>query len=391
MNYNNRPLLSIIIPTKNRQYTCLYAIQSVLLLNKEDVEIIVQDCSDSNILEQEIALKFNSDKRILYEYVNSKPSMTQNWNRGYERASGEYKCGIGDDDAVLPNIYNVAVHAKKHNIDAVGHSKRYEYFWADFTIIPGYASKLRVPINTEFTCAVKIFNRKDLDRLVEKQAMFPDMEYRRLPMAYHCLISSNLIDTIVKRTGKFLDGTSLDVYSAFILGLIVNKFYVYSDPFTLPGACGASNSNLMALKITNRHLLEYKNIAADKRIPTIPNLTFSIAESTQRAFSNLNNTTLPKLLDLPALYVDFLFYSFSLKMLHYLCSLMKENKFSLPEYLKFLTLFIKIILKRSKRKIKYLISKLMPAKNIKTSFFFYPAEDIIVATKVLAIKKTVPL
>src|SRR6266576_1177953 len=105
MTDNKSPLLSIVIPTKNRQYTCLYAIESVLLLNKEDIEIVIQDCSDSNILEKQIIDKCGTDTGISYEYVETKPSMTDNWNRAFERAKGIYKCGIGDDDAVLPDIF----------------------------------------------------------------------------------------------------------------------------------------------------------------------------------------------------------------------------------------------------------------------------------------------
>ena len=102
---NQSPLLSIIIPTKNRQHTCLYAIESGLLLNKTDIEIIIQDCSDSNKLEKQIIDKFGIDARINYEYTDTKPSMTENWNRAFERSKGLYKCGIGDDDAVLPSIF----------------------------------------------------------------------------------------------------------------------------------------------------------------------------------------------------------------------------------------------------------------------------------------------
>ena len=43
-------LLSIIIPTKNRYNTVLYAINSALNIISQDFEIVVQDCSENNNL-----------------------------------------------------------------------------------------------------------------------------------------------------------------------------------------------------------------------------------------------------------------------------------------------------------------------------------------------------
>ena len=53
-NLKTLPLLSIIIPTKNRQYTCLYSIESALKISDDNLEIIVQDCSDTDILKDNI-------------------------------------------------------------------------------------------------------------------------------------------------------------------------------------------------------------------------------------------------------------------------------------------------------------------------------------------------
>jgi glycosyltransferase involved in cell wall biosynthesis len=373
---NKLPLLSIIIPTKNRQHTCLFAIESVLLLNKEDVEIIVQDCSDSNILEKQISDKFETDTRISYEYIDTKPSMTDNWNRAFERATGMYKCGIGDDDAVLPNIYDIAKWAKENDIDAVGHSKKYEYFWPDFTVTPGYTAKLIVWHSNIFE-SVKVYERKDLDELLKIQAAKPNMNYRKLPMVYHCLLANSLTENLIKKTGKFLDGTSLDVYSAFSLGLLANKFYVYDAPFTIPGACGASNSNRSILKSISNHFSEFKIIVSDKRIPKVYNLTFTIAESTQTAFRNLNDITYSKLLDLPYLYADFLSYSFNIKMIKDLYRLMKENKFTAKDYIRLVKNFVR------KTLVKFrFIKKILIRYRVKGAVL-YKSDNILEAMNIL--------
>src|SRR5687768_13393833 len=102
MSDGQSPLLSIIIPTKNRQYTCLYAIESALNMKSDIFEVVVQDCGDTNSLEEAIVSKFGNDNRLKYRYTNTSPSMTENWNLAITHAKGKYICGIGDDDAVLP-------------------------------------------------------------------------------------------------------------------------------------------------------------------------------------------------------------------------------------------------------------------------------------------------
>jgi glycosyltransferase involved in cell wall biosynthesis len=392
---NNKFLLSIIIPTKNRQYTCIYAIESVLLLNNDDIEIIVQDCSDSNILEKRIVDEFGVNDKISYEYVNTRPSMTDNWNRAFERATGVYKCGIGDDDAVLPNIYNIAKWANENNIEAVGHSKKYIYHWPDFTLTPEYASKLML-MDTSFPENVKIYEREDLNQLLQVQAAMPDMNYTKLPMVYHCLLASSLIENLIEKTGKFLDGTSLDVYSAFSFGLLANKFYVYDIPFTLMGVCGTSNSSRVFSKNYKNHFSEFKKIISDERIPNVYNLTFTIVESTQKAFKALNDTIYSQLLYLPYVYADFLCYSFNIRMIKDLHRLMRENKFTTKDYVSFIRNFIILFFSKrilglgSRRLIKKILfsfkylKKIISKRNKK--YTLYESNNILGAIDILISK-----
>lgn len=381
MEENSVPLLSVIIPTKNRQKTCLYAIESVTMIQKEDVEIIVQDCSDGPELGQQISSRFGADKRIKYEHLDSQPSMTENWNRAFERATGIYQCGIGDDDVVLPNIYEIATWAKTNKIDAVGHSKKYNYFWPDFTIIKGYASKL-IKVFDDLPEAVITYERSDLDKILATQAALPNMNYRNLPIAYHTLLAGKLIDTLRIRTGTFLDGTSLDVYSGFALGLLVNNYYVFDKPFTLPGACGSSNSNRATTKKASEHFAEFKNITFDERIPPVFNLTFSIAESTQKALSNLGDTKFSKLLDLPYLYVGYMAHSFSLNTLKSLLKFMKKQNFTLGQYFRFAWLLAVRISSFIFMKSNLIFTKLTPM-NVKPKPA-YPAADIAAAARIIS-------
>ncbi|MBC7476317.1 MAG: glycosyltransferase, partial [Candidatus Sericytochromatia bacterium] len=184
MDNKKSPLLSIVIPTKNRQYTCLYVIETCLLIKNNDIEIIVQDCSDSNILQKQITNKFENDSRILYQFDGTKPSMTDNWNKGYENSSGKYIIGIGDDDGILPEIYEIANWADRHSFEVVGHTEPYNYLWPDYPI-KHYQGSL---IARNFNSSIQYID--DLKARVKLRSKYADMGYAiDLPMVYHRLIS----------------------------------------------------------------------------------------------------------------------------------------------------------------------------------------------------------
>ena len=81
-------LLSIVVPTKNRPATLAYAVRAALALPSDDLELVVQDCSDDNRTQDAIA-PFAADGRLRYEKSVGAPSMTDNWNLAFERVRGE--------------------------------------------------------------------------------------------------------------------------------------------------------------------------------------------------------------------------------------------------------------------------------------------------------------
>ena len=62
------PLISILIATKNRQKYCLSAVESILNLTDDRIQVIVQDNSDDKSLETMI-LPFMGDSRLIYRYT----------------------------------------------------------------------------------------------------------------------------------------------------------------------------------------------------------------------------------------------------------------------------------------------------------------------------------
>lgn len=298
-----KPLLSIIIPTKNRQHTCLYAVKSALTIAAPDVEIIVQDCSDINVLQAQ--LDQLQDARIHYQHDNTgNVSMTDNWNRAIQRAQGLYLCGIGDDDAILPDIYDIAKWALQQQFEAVTHTNPYNYYWPDFSI--DY-QRGRLFLEHEFDGTYTV-DRNTTQTCIEKSKPL-NMGFMdgSLPLFYHSLIHKDLLQRHYEQTDKYLDGTSLDVYSAFALGFLCQSLCTLNFPFTVRGACGRSNSNRVFTRKFFRHFKEYDQQALNEpRVPFMINLEATIAESMIKAFRNLDHPALIENIDYVHLYASYI-------------------------------------------------------------------------------------
>ena len=293
-------MLSIIIPTKNRQYTCLYAIESALLLQKEDIEIIVQDCSDTDSLKSQIIEKFGTDHRIRYEYTDTKPSMTDNWNRAFARATGEYLCGIGDDDAVLPSIYDVTLLAKSRQIQAVTQTKFTIYLWPGFTPQP-FDGTLSLDDNYSGKYTVVT----DLDKRVTNYSKLTNpMSYINLPQAYHCIFSRKLKEELEALTGSFLQSTSLDIYTAIAFNKFIKSYLEADFAFTIRGSSMNSNTQRLFSGRSKEHFSEYKNIEFPVFLPKTVGLNVTAVESFVKACKNTQQKELINNIDLPVLYAQ---------------------------------------------------------------------------------------
>jgi len=297
INHNKETVLSIIIPTKNRQYTALYAIASATSLNDSNIEIIVQDCSDNDILKDQIREKFGNDKRIKYYYTTEPVSMTENWNLAIEKTSGRYLCAIGDDDAVLPGIMEVVCWMRENNIDSTLPPK-INYTWKDAQI--GSFSNSRLTFS-------KIFdgNIYEIDLKTEFYSKIKSCGFGytdNLPNIYHAIISKAVLLRHKAATGDYMNGTSLDAYCAFALVNYIDTAYYIDYPFTIRGSSGKSNSNRIITKQMSAHFDEIKSLKMPDFLPAMQTAEVSIAESMVVALEDTKKSRLIKTMNLAIVY-----------------------------------------------------------------------------------------
>ena len=75
-----KPLLSVVIPTRNRFYYVKSTIRSILSIDYSNIELVVQDNSDSDELRNWINDNI-SDGRLKYYYCNLPLSFVANFDQ----------------------------------------------------------------------------------------------------------------------------------------------------------------------------------------------------------------------------------------------------------------------------------------------------------------------
>ena len=238
----SKPLISIVIPTKNRQKYCLSAIDSILQIGSDKVQIVIQDNSDTDDLKNQMP-KIENEQILKYQYIPEKLSFVENFNNAIESADGQYICIIGDDDGINPEILVATQWAKDNNIDALVGNINANYRWNDTGAPDTFFTKM-----TGSTLSILGFNGKA--ELVNIEDSFNQLMQNgctnyldfAFPKLYHGIVKMDVLNKIKTETGKYLKGLSPDIYSAISIACNIDKLILIDYPLTIPGVCGQSTS-----------------------------------------------------------------------------------------------------------------------------------------------------
>ncbi|RYH20748.1 glycosyltransferase, partial [archaeon] len=238
----NNALLSIVIATKNRQRYCLSAVASILAIQDERVEVVVQDNSDSDELARSLSM-YEADRRLVYRHTNEAYSFIDNFNASIELSNGEYLCLIGDDDGINPELLSVTQWASDYGIDAVVGNLAANYRW-DGTGAPDTLftkmtdSTLTI---TDFDGRAQVVELENSLRQLMRNGATNYLEFL-LPKLYHGVVRKRCLEHVKKVTGQYINGLSPDIYSSIALACSVNKLIYINYPITIPGVCAESGS-----------------------------------------------------------------------------------------------------------------------------------------------------
>ena len=255
---------SIVIPTKNRAYYLKYAIKSVLSSPRQDIELVVSNNFSSD--ETSKILSEINDSRMRVVSPDIALPMASHYEFAISKARGDWITILGDDDAVMPYIFESLDKyiLNYSNVDIISSARAY-YFWEGCENIYGdlvvaYSSKFKDKIRS---------TKNDLYKALLGLRNFTDM-----PQLYTTgIIKKSLYEEIkLKCSGYFYHSIIPDVYSAVAICLARNSYLRIEEPLFWTGTSNKSLGISNRIYLDAKHLTEKlknnsikipKNISAD--------------------------------------------------------------------------------------------------------------------------------
>lgn len=231
------PVLSICVPSRNRQLYFRQTIDAILRSERDDVQFVFVDNSDEPSIMNGFMAEKIGDPRITY--LPSGPrtySMMENWERAVAATTGRYVTVIGDDDYADPDLaaFLINLEAKVGEIDALT--------WSGFNYVWPVDGTPPLPLKIDLNAKVTRFDQRDLIARA-----FGWQGAAHVPICgnsvYHGAISRALLLKIRHHFGgRFFEFPTIDYENAFKVILTGKTFYHVSRPFSVPGVCPESNS-----------------------------------------------------------------------------------------------------------------------------------------------------
>lgn len=116
------PTFSFLIPSYNRPEFISKAVNSILEINDEDLEVIVSDDASPLVDKIRKELQIIEDKRFRLFYQDTNIGEAENRNFLFSKAEGKWSICLGDDDMMSPDCIPTLKNfiSKKPNIDLFG-------------------------------------------------------------------------------------------------------------------------------------------------------------------------------------------------------------------------------------------------------------------------------
>jgi glycosyltransferase involved in cell wall biosynthesis len=231
------PLLSICVPSRNRQATFIQTIRDLLASERRDVEFVFADNSDDGAIAEAFMATIADPRVTFLPSLGHALPMQDNWERTMRATSGEWVVFIGDDDYVDPDVADILaeIGRRRPQVEAVGWS-RMSFKWPDYRPFTGNA-------------CVALANVASLTpREAQMRALFQWHGAKPVPKvafsAYHGAVRRRAMDRIRDRfSGRYFEHPTVDFDCSAKLLLTAGEFVYVDRALSVLGATAKSNSS----------------------------------------------------------------------------------------------------------------------------------------------------
>ena len=225
--------LDIIIPTKNRYSTLVPVVCAILSrLESQDYRILIYDNTPEHA--RSAAPKLPQDPRISYHHDPQDIDAVENFNRALDLVQSEYAILIGDDDLVLPSVFEAISQMERQDLDCLI-QQRPTYYWpgVKFNREIEYFSPASLQITREITSSVIVLDpMTELEFVLERGAIY----LYKLPALYHGLLRTRILRQMREKYGAYVLGPSPDISLALLIAYSIRRYGMYGTPFSVAGA-----------------------------------------------------------------------------------------------------------------------------------------------------------
>jgi len=228
------PLLSLVIPTKDRQKYVEQIAEAFVELKDARIKLVIHDNS-----EFALQSKCLNTSGVKYIHCDDRLSMHENFAKAISYVDTPYLCVSGDDDFFCHYISQIVDYLGKNDISAIVSNEITRYWWSDVNhrlfkrFLPG---QVRVPWHRGKLVVSESSSEMALANCLQSGGT----EISMLPKLYHGIVKTSIIRMLEKKYGSAFPGPTPDMASASLIALHVPSFHRSSLPFFVSGTAGGS-------------------------------------------------------------------------------------------------------------------------------------------------------
>jgi glycosyltransferase involved in cell wall biosynthesis len=228
---SQRPLLSIVIPTRERARYLRHSLNTAVACADPRIEIVVSD----NASEDDTAKVVAEAGCANLKYVRTKERVpvSQNFESAFSNATGEYIVYLGDDDAVIPSGIRDLLELLETRAPDIVSWPELPYYWPDGGI-NGYLGLKRRMLRGG---VVELDPAEGMREVCAGEA-------GKVAVNYGC-ISRKVVQTVDSRAGKLYYDSNPDSSVVAILACASSCVYL-NRPVRVYGRSPASATTALA-------------------------------------------------------------------------------------------------------------------------------------------------
>ena len=223
------PLLSIIVPTKDRYEYLKPLIELVKSFNSDEIELVIQDNTKDNSEISNFIGNINYNN-LKYFHTEEQISVARNSDLAILHSRGKYICFIGDDDGVSFHIISAVKWMEEKGIDVLKTTTT-SYKWPSFNIskVGNFSAVLMMGFYD------KKYKKINAIAELKKCLLTGGNEVALLPKVYHGIAKRTTLDKIYTIGQTFFPGPSPDMANSVAMSFVAENFVFLNFPVIIPG------------------------------------------------------------------------------------------------------------------------------------------------------------